>query len=608
MKYLYQSLLGNFFAVTFCIVIGVHAEQQIVVPDQYLFPGIPVDKDQRKSSHPYITGDTFRAMCDFIVDETKIPFDPQTVHRGDTIFVNPNYLQFFFNKVHPLIANPYILITHNSTFHAPGKFETYLDDPKLIAWFAKNAMIKHPKLHGIPLGMANAYWPWGDTAIVQEVRNQLPTIEKQHLLYINFDTKTDPGRDDLYAYFAQQSYSYVAGRKPFKEYLLDIASSKFAISPRGSSLDCHRTWELFLMNCIPIVLSSPLDALFKDLPIVIVKDWSEVNELFLKQQYEIIQRKQLNKAKMFFDYWLRKIAEIKQEAQMAVYTQNIGLPENFGLQFDAAMSNSDRYFHARILLNSDWQIAKKRYDQYVIYGLEYATRPRIPKRIHQIWIGSPLPAKYKLLQRTWRENHPDWEYILWTDADIEALNLTNKAAYDAAKNYGEKSDIARYEILYRFGGLYVDTDFECLQPFDILHHCFDFYTGTGFGPGFITYFGLMGSAPGHPILKDCIAHLNRNIQYNPDPIINILYTSGPYYFTKYVLAHMKADTAGRCVAFPVNYFYPWPNTLREQNSWQEVRSWVRPETFAIHHWYVSWNHGVSPGQARPQEIRTYAEY
>ena len=34
------------------------------------------------------------------------------------------------------------------------------------------------------------------------------------------------------------------------------------------------------------------------------------------------------------------------------------------------------------------------------------------------------------------------------------------------KILGEKSDIFRYEILYRFGGVYVDTDFECIKPFE----------------------------------------------------------------------------------------------------------------------------------------------
>jgi len=73
--------------------------------------------------------------------------------------------------------------------------------------------------------------------------------------------------------------------------------------------------------------------------------------------------------------------------------------------------------------------------------------------------------------------------------------------------YGAKSDIARYEILYRIGGLYIDTDFECLKPFDIFNHCCDFYSGVAFDENVVLFIGLIGAAPGHPVLGTCIADM-----------------------------------------------------------------------------------------------------
>jgi len=63
--------------------------------------------------------------------------------------------------------------------------------------------------------------------------------------------------------------------------------------------------------------------------------------------------------------------------------------------------------------------------------------------------------------RSWKEYNPEWEHIFWDEDMIYELNLVNKEAYDAKDNPGFRSDIARYEILNRFGGMYVDTDFEC---------------------------------------------------------------------------------------------------------------------------------------------------
>lgn len=41
----------------------------------------------------------------------------------------------------------------------------------------------------------------------------------------------------------------------------------------------------------------------------------------------------------------------------------------------------------------------------------------IPKTIHQIWssCNKPLPKAFVDLANTWKEFHPDWQYIFWDD-------------------------------------------------------------------------------------------------------------------------------------------------------------------------------------------------
>jgi Glycosyltransferase sugar-binding region containing DXD motif len=41
--------------------------------------------------------------------------------------------------------------------------------------------------------------------------------------------------------------------------------------------------------------------------------------------------------------------------------------------------------------------------------------------------------------------------------------MKNKEAFLSAYNYGMKSDILRYEILHSYGGVYIDTDYECVM-------------------------------------------------------------------------------------------------------------------------------------------------
>ena len=136
--------------------------------------------------------------------------------------------------------------------------------------------------------------------------------------------------------------------------------------------------------------------------------------------------------------------------------------------------------------------------------------PRIPRVVHHIWLGGRLPRKFWDFRESWHRvlgaGHPfdKWTFKMWTDADVESFGMENKAAFDAAPNPGEKSDIWRYEILHRYGGLYVDTDFECVKSLDELHCRFEFYAGISNTGTVELNNGLVGAAPGHTILAELI--------------------------------------------------------------------------------------------------------
>lgn len=250
-----------------------------------------------------------------------------------------------------------------------------------------------------------------------------------------------------------------------------------------------------------------------------------------------------------------------------------------------------RYFDQKAALHNNYvQNGEASYNMFWKNGLKKDSTPRIPKIIHQIWLGSPFPEKYKRLQQTWKEQHPDWKYILWTDKEIKEFHLVNEKLFNQANNYGQKSDIARYEILCRMGGLYVDTDFECLKPFDDLHYSLDFYTSClPEKNGSLTLLnGLIASRPNHPILEACIKKLSDIQKLNTNKG-NILSTTGPYFFTKCVYENLNSK-ADRSVIFPVSFFYPLPNDLRLQKFTLEdvKKKFVRDETFAIHWWCCSW--------------------
>jgi mannosyltransferase OCH1-like enzyme len=91
----------------------------------------------------------------------------------------------------------------------------------------------------------------------------------------------------------------------------------------------------------------------------------------------------------------------------------------------------------------------------------------IPRTFHQLWLGpEPMPAEFQEFRTTWQRLHPGWEHKLWTDATLPPLE--NQRAFDLARSAAAKSNIARYEIVRRFGGVYIDTDFECKRSLEAL--------------------------------------------------------------------------------------------------------------------------------------------
>lgn len=242
---------------------------------------------------------------------------------------------------------------------------------------------------------------------------------------------------------------------------------------------------------------------------------------------------------------------------------------------------------------SDWQLVKNLYVKFLIEDLDWSDEPRIPKIIHHIWLGSPLPEKCKILRDTWIKNHPDWKFVLWTDAEIAQFGLENKAIYDASSNWGEKSDIARYEIVHRYGGLYVDTDYESVKPMDVLHHCLDFYTGIyannsgGKSSNMTMGMGLIGARAGHPILRAAIDGLKGTAATKSNNTSAILARTGPYYWTRIVIGHAGLNNL-RNVVLPPMFVYPTPISGRGQSLEDQHKNFFTDSTFANHVWHMSW--------------------
>lgn len=212
---------------------------------------------------------------------------------------------------------------------------------------------------------------------------------------------------------------------------------------------------------------------------------------------------------------------------------------------------------------------------------------RIPKIIHQIWLGSKVPKCYLAWRKSWQKFHPGWIYILWTDKEVNNLKLYNQDYFNKARNFGEKANVLRYELLYQFGGVYADIDFECLKSFDVFHHSFDFYTGIAPLDCNIAYLNnaIIGSIPGHPILKHCIETIADDMCIEKEIRARTRVTNactGPIHFTKSFYQVAK-DNDDCVIALPSAMLYPLKHSQVDAGViGDEFKR--RKEVFAVHYW------------------------
>lgn len=232
-----------------------------------------------------------------------------------------------------------------------------------------------------------------------------------------------------------------------------------------------------------------------------------------------------------------------------------------------------------------WEFLSNNYQRFLMKDFKLDNHLKIPKIIHHIWVGNKkLPKKYKNWINSWKKFNPDWEFIFWKEDDIQSLDLKNKKIYNACNNPGFKSDVARYEILNKFGGLYLDVDFECINYIPEKLLTYDFVACTTFNSQPEINNAILFSSPNNIFLEKIIDSIKlppKNYSFE-----DIFLSSGPYLLTEIYFKNIDL-TSKKTLILPSNYFYPFPNFLLGNNSFSR-KSMITIDTVGIHHWGRSW--------------------
>lgn len=239
----------------------------------------------------------------------------------------------------------------------------------------------------------------------------------------------------------------------------------------------------------------------------------------------------------------------------------------------------------------------------------------IPKTIHYCWFGGKNKPKDVLdCISSWKKYCPDYKIIEWNEQNYDVHK--NRYMSDAykEKKWAFVSDYARIDVIYTYGGIYLDTDVEVLKSFDALldeemfcgfesrdplmkKYGMKYDEAVSFGLGF-------GAVKGHKVLKDLLdlyTHLNF---YNSDGSLNLI--ACPYYQTEVLIkyglaANQQTQRFNGGIAYSPEYFCPQSNLTNEMLH-------LTSNTYSIHHFSSTWTYSSKGEKELKNLLRKYLGY
>ena len=270
-----------------------------------------------------------------------------------SIYVCTDMLPLFVNKILPHINHYFYLISGDSDATVPnGIIDLYhgnqrpleeelclyiANHPKLIKWFAQNCIytsenlnsslntnkifsnLADNKISQLPIGLdyhtisndPNKFWRDADEGnstkfqemILKNIRKEMkPFYERIPKIYAHMSINglRQAALETIPSNLIELNDQTMPRTKVWK----NMVNYAFVLSPYGAGPDCHRHWECLALGCIPIMKSIGSNKMFEDLPVIIVNEWSDITEEFLKNTLDSFKNREFNYNKLLLKYWV----------------------------------------------------------------------------------------------------------------------------------------------------------------------------------------------------------------------------------------------------------------------------------------------------------------
>lgn len=246
----------------------------------------------------------------------------------DIYYVSADALEDFVSQIKNQ-KKKFILITGDSDRTITKRLNVYKTlnkNKKLLNWYSQNCINPNKKITQIPIGLDyisqfhnsrtfrlkvnnHTLLPLNyEKKIIKIIKKALDFKFRNNLIFCNyhFSLKSND-RIECFNLVSKNLCFYLKKRIPYLENFQKQSRFKFVLAPFGEGIDTHRVWEAILLGNIPIVKSSPLDNLYKNFPVLIVKSWKDLKYKKLIYIAKRFNNKSYYYEKVLIDYWKAKI-------------------------------------------------------------------------------------------------------------------------------------------------------------------------------------------------------------------------------------------------------------------------------------------------------------
>ena len=251
------------------------------------------------------------------------------IHKKDNIYYVPSdAIEIFIKKYLPKIFNKFIIISGNSDRSVNRKIkniQTLLNNKYLEKMYSQNLLINHNKLINLPIGVdlhsrfsLNRRGPRKilpkrfEKIFIKTIRMKCIRESK---IYCNFHFRLNSSRNKCLKKIPKNLCVFQNKRITQEQTWKEIKKCKFVACPDGNGVDTHRFWETILLGSIPIILkNNKLISLYKNMPVIIVKDWNKMDNKFLEKNYNQLKYKKFNFNILLMKNWINLINQNKVKA------------------------------------------------------------------------------------------------------------------------------------------------------------------------------------------------------------------------------------------------------------------------------------------------------